>query len=268
MRDAESSKMAIWEHLEELRWVLIRILVVWMVGVLGSFVAIPYLFDHVLMAPASSDFFLYRILARINAYTSLVPDFMEQPFHVTIINIQLASQFFIHMTLSFWVSFLLVFPYIIFEIWQFIYPALYENESAKLRWAFVFGTIMFFLGCCVGYSVVFPLTLRFLYTYELSPSITNQLSLDSYINNFLMLVLMMGVVFELPLLAALFSKLGLLTRSFFRKFRKHAILALLLLAAIITPSSDPFTLMSVFIPIYILWEISAFLVKSDKESDE
>ena len=127
---------------------------------------------------------------------------------------------------------------------------------------------MFFLGCVVGYYVVFPLTLRFLYTYELSSFITNQLTLDSYMNNFLMLVFMMGIMFELPLLAALFSKLGLLTRTFFKKYRRYAIVILLTVAAVITPSSDPFTLMAVFIPIYMLWEMSAWLVKADDVSEE
>lgn len=172
------------------------------------------------------------------------------------------------MSLSFWTSLLIIFPYMIYEIWKFICPALYDNERIKIRWAFVFGTFMFFLGCVVGYSVVFPLTLRFLYTYELSSFITNQLTLDSYMNNFLMLVFMMGIMFELPLLAALFSKLGLLTRTFFKKYRRYAIVILLTVAAVITPSSDPFTLMAVFIPIYMLWEMSAWLVKADDVPEE
>ena len=114
---------------------------------------------------------------------------------------------------------------------------------------------------------MFPLTLRFLYTYELSPNISNQLALDSYMSYFLMLIFMMGIMFELPLLAMLLSKLGVINRGFFRKYRRHAITVLLIVAAVITPSSDPFTLMAVFIPIYILWEISAFLVKREVKTD-
>ena len=235
---------------------------------LTSFIFIPSLFNQVVLAPSREDFFLYRFLAKLNSYTSLVPDFLEKPFQVEVINIKLASQFFIHMSLSFWTSLLIIFPYMIYEIWKFICPALYDNERIKIRWAFVFGTFMFFLGCVVGYSVVFPLTLRFLYTYELSSFITNQLTLDSYMNNFLMLVFMMGIMFELPLLAALFSKLGLLTRTFFKKYRRYAIVILLTVAAVITPSSDPFTLMAVFIPIYMLWEMSAWLVKADDVPEE
>ena len=152
-------------------------------------------------------------------------------------------------------------------MWKFVCPALYDNETKGVKWSFVFGTVMFFLGCIVGYSVVFPLTLRFLYTYELSPNISNQLALDSYMNYFLMLIFMMGIMFELPLLSMLFSKLGMINRSFFRKYRRHAITVLLIVAAVITPSSDPFTLMAVFIPIYILWEISALLVRREAKTE-
>ena len=130
--------------------------------------------------------------------------------------------------------------------------------------AFLFGTVMFFIGCFVGYAVVFPMTLRFLYTYQLSPDISNQLTLDSYMSNFLMLVFMMGIVFELPLVSALLSRMGILYRSFFSRYRRHAIVVLMIVAAVITPSTDPFTLMVVFLPIYILWELSAFLVRKER----
>lgn len=122
---------------------------------------------------------------------------------------------FIHMTLSCWLALLVTFPYLVYEIWRFVCPALYEREKRGVGAAFLFGTLMFFLGCFVGYGLVFPMTLRFLYTYELSPSITNQLSLDSYMDNFLTLIFLMGIIFELPLLSALLSKLGILNRSFF-----------------------------------------------------
>ena len=149
-------------------------------------------------------------------------------------------------------------------MWRFICPALYASERRGVRMAFLFGTVMFFIGCFVGYAVVFPMTLRFLYTYQLSPDISNQLTLDSYMSNFLMLVFMMGIVFELPLVSALLSRMGILYRSFFSRYRRHAIVVLMIVAAVITPSTDPFTLMVVFLPIYILWELSAFLVRKER----
>lgn len=270
--DEQLAEMSFWDHLESFRWMLIRVIIALSIFVVGGFAFIPWLFNHVVMAPIHNDFFLYRWLAKAAEMFSVVPDDLTRPFHVTIININLASQFFLHMTLSFWFAVLVTFPYLVFEVWKFICPALYANERRNMRFVFVFGTVMFFIGCVVGYSLVFPLTLRFLYNYELSPGISNQLSLDSYMNNFLMLVLMMGVVFELPLVSMLLSRLGILYRSFFSTYRRHAIVALLVLAAFITPSSDPFTLMAVFLPIYILWELSAILVrpapKDDYEDDE
>lgn len=264
MRTEDGVKMSFWDHLEELRWVMFRILIGLVFFMILSFLLMPYLFDKVVIAPCNSNFIIYRLLDRIGCSTYLIPDFLHQSFQVKIINIKLASQFFIHMTLSFWTALFITFPYCIYEIWKFICPALYENERTGVRWAFVGGTFMFFCGSSIGYFIVFPLSLRFLYTYELSPLITNQLSLDSYMNNFLMLIFMMGIMFELPLLSMLFSRLGFLRRSFFCKYRRHAITVILILGAIITPSSDPFTLLIVFIPIYTLWELSSFLVKKEE----
>ncbi|MGL4804747.1 MAG: twin-arginine translocase subunit TatC, partial [Bacteroidales bacterium] len=129
--------------------------------------------------------------------------------------------------------------------------------------AFVFGNILFVLGVFVGYIVVFPLTLRFLIQYELSPLIENQLSLDSYMSNFLTMIFLMGIFFELPLLSMFLSKIGVLRCSFFNKYRRHAIVFTLIAAAFITPSGDPFTLLVVFLPLYLLWELSAVFVKKD-----
>ena len=153
------------------------------------------------------------------------------------------------------------------EIWKFISPALSENEKKNVKWVFLLGTIMFFIGCAVGYFMVFPMTLRFLATYQLSANITEQVSLDSYMDNFLMLIFVMGIVFEMPLVSWLLSKIGLLKRSFFHKYRRHAIVGLLVAAAFITPSSDPFTLGIVFFPLYGLFELSAFFVKNDTNGD-
>ena len=266
--EEQLSEMSFWDHLEAFRWMLIRCLTAMGIFVLGGFAFIPWLFEHVVMAPSRGDFFLYRWLARGASLVAAVPEELTQPFHVDIINIRLSSQFFLHMTLSVWLALLLTFPYLVFEIWRFVCPALYDNERRGVKFTFVFGTVMFFLGCVVGYSVVFPLTLRFLYNYQLSNEITNQLSLDSYMSNFFMLVFMMGIIFELPLVSMFLSKLGILHREFFSTYRRHAIVALLVVAAFITPSADPFTLMAVFIPIYILWELSAFLVKTAPKDDD
>lgn len=260
-------EMTFWDHLEALRWMLVRVFSALGIFIIGGFAFIPWIFEHVIMAPIDNQFFLYRWLAKMSEQVAIMPDDLTRPFHVSIINIRLSSQFFLHMSLSFWLALLITFPYLVYEVWKFICPALYENERKSMRFTFVFGTVMFFIGCVVGYSVVFPLTLRFLYNYQLSASISNQLSLDSYMDNFLMLVFMMGIVFELPLVSMLLGKVGILHRGFFSTYRRHAVVALLVVSAFITPSSDPFTLMAVFTPIYILWELSAFLVKPAPKDD-
>ena len=250
----EESEVTFWTHLEALRRVLMRVSGVLLVVLVGCFAVMPDLFDRVILAPATSDFPLYRWLSSLGGDCRWLPDFGGD-FAVEIININVASQFLTHISTSFWLALLLTFPYLTFEVWRFVQPALFENERRSLRVAFVGGTVLFFLGCLVGYGLVFPFTFRFLTQYQLSASIVNQISLDSYMGNFLMIVFVMGLVFELPLHTWLLSRLGLVGRSFLRTYRRHAAVVLLVLSALITPSGDPFTLMVVFLPIYLLYEL-------------
>ena len=184
-----------------------------------------------MLGPTTSDFFLYRWLSNLGGTGMFLPDFSNDDFAVEIININVASQFLTHISTSFWFALVLMFPYLIFEVWRFVQPALFENERRSVGLAFLGGTVMFFLGCAVGYCLVFPFTFRFLTEYQLSASIVNQISLNSYMGNFLMLVFVMGIVFELPLLAWLLSKLGLVNKTFFRTYRRHAVVILLVLSA-------------------------------------
>ncbi|MDR1524810.1 MAG: twin-arginine translocase subunit TatC [Tannerella sp.] len=264
----QQDEMSFWEHLETLRWTLFRCVIALIVFAIGAFISMFELFDSVILAPTRSDFILYRGLCKITTTIPLMPDFCDDTYLVKIFNVKLASPFFFHMSTSFWLALLVTFPYLVYEIWKFIRPALYDHEKKNIRWAFVFGTIMFFTGCAVGYFLVFPMTLRFLATYRLSEAIAEQVSLESYIDTFIMMVFLMGIIFEMPLVSWLLSKLGLLTRSFFNKYRRHAIAGLLILAAFITPSSDPFTLGTVFFPLYGLYELSAFFVKKAAKEDE
>ncbi len=259
-------EMTFWEHLDELRKILLRIVVVVVLLAIAFFAAMPYLFDHVILAPCSDDFVLYRVLQHINDYLPFLPRFTTDDFSVSLINIQLASQFFVHMSTSMWLALVVAFPFILYQVWLFVSPALYDNEAHSIRLAFVAGNVMFYIGIAVGYFLVFPLTLRFLADYQVSALIPNEISLDSYMSNFLTLIFIMGLVFELPLLCKLLSALGLLHRSFFSHYRRHAVVVLLILSAIITPSGDPFTLMVVFLPIYAVYELGALFVKPDKQT--
>lgn len=264
-------EMGFWDHLDALRGVLIKIGATVVVAAVLLFIFMKPLFDKVILWPCNGDFPLYRVLGFIGGSPDSVwmPQLGGDGFHVNLINIELASQFFIHMSLSCWLAVVLTFPVIIYELWTFVSPGLYPHERHGAVKAFAFGNLMFFAGVAVGYFLVFPMTLRFLADYRLSDQIPNTISLRSYIDNFLMIIMLMGLVFELPLLAWLLGKMGLLTRNFFAKYRRHAIVLLLVMAAIITPTGDPFTLLIVFVPIYLLWEGSAFIVpKSSPELDD
>ena len=258
----EQKEMSFWDHIDELRKILFRIAVVVIVVAIAMFMAMPWQFDNVILAPTHADFPLYRF------FDAIVPPESGAPaFEISLININLAAQLFTHLSMSGWSAAVVCFPIIISMLWSFISQGLYPEEKKNARVAFLFGNAMFYLGVAVGYFLVFPLTLRFLATYQLSATIENTLTLESYMDNFLAICLIMGLVFELPLLAWLLGKFHILTKGFFTKFRRHAIVALLIAAALITPTGDPFTLFLVFIPIYSLWEFSSFLVPAEKKED-
>ena len=186
----EEGAMSFWDHLEVLRWALFRSACVLAVIMVGTFIAMPYIFDRFILAPTSNDFFTYRLINRIGGgMVTLSPD-----FDVQIININVASQFMTHISTSISLAAVIAFPYFIWEIWKFIEPALFEDEVKHLRPAFLGGTLMFYVGCTIGYMLVFPFTFRFLVEYNLSSNITNQINLQSYIDNFTMLILVMGIV--------------------------------------------------------------------------
>ena len=255
MDTSTGQTMSFWDHLEVFRWTILRIVIVLVVMLVASFIAMPYIFDPVVLGPTRGDFFMYRLMG-------------AGPFQADIININVASQFLTHFSFSFWVALLLVFPYLMFEIWRFVSPALYEQEKHGVRRAFLGGALLFYLGCAVGYCVVFPITFRFLAEYNLGDLITNQISLSSYTTNFLTIIFVLGVVFELPILAWLLSLLGIVNKDLLRKGRRYAVIVLLVLAAVITPTGDPFSLMVVFLPLYLLYELSIAIVpKKAPEED-
>lgn len=266
-RNTNLGEMSFWDHLEALRKTLFKVIGILTVMAIVLFIYMPKIFDAVILAPCDGNFVLYRYLSKLAQIVPGMAGFQSTDFHIDLINIQLASQFYVHMSTSFWIALVLSFPLVVYIIWQFVSPALYPNEKRNARTVFILGNLLFFIGIAVGYFVVFPFSLRFFADYHVSQAVTNQITLDSYIDTFLSLNFIMGIVFELPLLSMILSKLGLIHRSFFAHYRRHAIVALLILAAIITPS-DPFSMIAVFIPLYMLYEASALLVKKDKPENE
>lgn len=259
-----TGEMTFWDHLDALRGVLLRVAAVMFVAAVGAFIAMPWVFDRFIMGPWSPDFPLYALFDRLAASCGVELDGAAAFRGVEVVSLELASQFFIHMSASCWLALVVAFPIIIYLLWGFVAPGLYPQEKRGVRRVFVFGNLMFYIGVAVGYCLVIPLTVRFLADYRLSESIGAIVSLDSYMDNFFTLLILMGAVFELPVVAWFLGKAGVLTRGFFSRYRRHAIVALLIVSALITPTGDPFTLAVVFFPIYALWELSAALVPKEK----
>lgn len=250
--------MTFWEHLDELRKVLFRSAIVIVALMAGIFMAKDFVFDKVVFAPINSDFALYKLIDKVLVMMGM-PTLPE--FKLSLINIDLSAQFFIHISTTFYFALVLSVPFIVYQLWKFVSPALYDNEKKAAKGAFAFAGILFLLGVLVGYYLIFPLTLRFLGTYQVSLEVANQISLQSYISMFTWLILIMGVVFEMPSLAVILSRIGILTKSFLKKYRRHAFVVMLVLAAFITPSGDPFTLMAVGLPLYGLYELSILVCR-------
>lgn len=257
-----------WGHLEVLRWAILRSLAL-LVGVaVVAFCCKEWLFDGVVLAPLSQDFVTYRLLASLAAGLNL-PGLTPVIDEVELININLASQFMIHMEMAGVVALIITFPYIILELWLFVKPALYAKERKPAVTGALSFVLLFFLGVAVSYFIIFPLTLNFLGNYQVSTSVANQISLNSYISTFLTLCFMLGLVFEMPIVAYFFGKIGVLESAFLRRYRKVAIVAIMCLAALITPSTDAFTMMLVVFPLWLLYELSILVVRRvEPKADE
>ncbi|MFI3333493.1 MAG: twin-arginine translocase subunit TatC [Rikenellaceae bacterium] len=255
---AGEKQMTFWGHLDELRWVIIRIAVAVVVVACVAFSFKEQIFG-VIFAPQSSDFITYSLFADFAASLSKSAVSVEE-FAIDIINTQLTQQFTTHITVSVWVGLLVVFPYILFEIFRFVSPALYSHERNYAFWVVSWGYVMFLLGVALSYFMIFPLTFRFLATYQVSGTVANMIELNSYIGTLMTLCVMMGLLFELPILCWFFAKLGFITAAMMRKARRYAVVVLLIVAALITPTADAVTMLLVALPIYMLYEASILLV--------
>jgi len=261
MTKNSASEMTFWGHVNVLRRVLFRVSAISISFAVLLFMGMPWFFDRVILAPCHDNFVFYQLLQQIGGLFHLTNDFFVQEFDIKLVNISLTSPFLIHISTSFWLALVLIMPYLLLEFWWFMRPALYPKEIKSVRFALFLSSALFYLGVLIGYFMVFPLTLRFLATYTISNDIPNQLSLDSYIDNFMTLILLMGLVFELPLFTWLLSFVGLVNAALLRKYRRHAIVVIFIIAAIITPTGDPFTLSVVALPLCLLYEFGILLIR-------
>ena len=254
-----------WDHLEEFRKVLFRCLMAWIIGFALAFCFKGLLFQT-LFAPSSADFVSYRGLCRLAQTTgwgSLCPGTFQAQF----INTELAAQFMTHIKVALWAGLVLSFPFLLAQLYGFIVPALYEHEKRYTIPLLLGGTLLFVAGVLLNYFVIFPFSFRFLVNYQVLDAVVNQISLSSYISSFVMLSLLMGLLFEIPILNYFLAKMGLLGHETLKKYRKHAIVGIAIVAAVITPTGDAVTLMLVTLPIYLLYEISIVIVKRTTKSN-
>ncbi len=252
-----SEKQSFWDHLDILRASLVKIPAVTAVFAVVAFFFKEALFS-IILAPKDADFITYRWLYFFSGW---VTDEQSQDFYVKLINTGLAQQFMIHMKVAMCTGVLCASPYILYQLFRFVSPALYANERKYVVRIVGYGYIMFMLGVLISYFLIFPLTFRFLGTYQVSEQVENMISLQSYISTLLMMCLAMGIVFEIPILSWLFAKLGFISADFMRRYRRHAVVIILIVAAIITPTSDVFTLLLVSLPMWLLYEVSILIVK-------
>ncbi len=245
-----SQPQTFWDHLDVLRSSLIRMAVAVILFAMLAFILKDLLFTIVL-APRNSDFVTYQLMH-------------TEPFSIHLMNTGLTEQFMIHMRTAVYAGLLAASPYILYEVFRFVSPALYQNERRYALWIVGAAYLMFLIGTLVNYFIVFPLTVRFLGTYQVSTDVANMLTLQSYIDTMLGMGLVMGVVFELPVVCGIMGRMGLLTEDWMSEYRRHAVVAILIISAIITPTTDVFTLFVVALPIYLLYEISIWLVRMTK----
>lgn len=254
----EEQEMTFWDHLEALRWTLFRAVVAIVLMMVAVFCAKEWVFD-VIFAPKNSTFYMYKWLDIIGQNLH-ISSLRFEDFNLKLVNYELTGQFMVHLNIAFWLGLILSLPYIAYELWRFVSPALYPNERRPIVWTFVSGGLLFFLGVLISYSLIFPIAIRFFFTYQVSPDIVNMVSLSSYISLFTTTLICIGAVFELPILVYLLSKFGILKREFMRKYRRHAVVIIAILAGIITPA-DPFSMIAVCIPLVLLYEASIYVCK-------
>lgn len=264
------AEMSFFDHLEVLRWHLIRSAIAVAVFMVLAFSFYDFIFDRIIMGPKNADFWTYRMMCRIADWIN-APDFCVTEVPGTIINTQMAGQFILQINSSLIMAVVLGFPYLLWEIWLFVKPALTEVERKTASGFVCYASILFAVGILFGYFVVVPLAMNFLANYSVSDEITNTITISNYLSFVATLTLGCGLVFELPIVIFILSKLGIMTPQFMRKSRQYAVVIILIIAAIITPTPDVVTMLTVSFPMFLLYELSivvAARVEKRRKKDE
>lgn len=263
------AEMSFMDHIEQLRWHIVRSLIVIVICAIVCFVNIDFIFDKILLGPAHENFISYQWLCQLGKLIH-VDGLCMETLNLSFQNTELSGQFMLSFSVSFMIGFIIAFPYVFWELWRFIKPALKANELKYAKGIVFWSSMLFFLGVLFAYFVIAPFTINFFANYQLSPQFQNIITISNYYDTMSDLILGMGIVFELPILVFFLSRVGILTPKFMRSQRRYAVVIILVLAAIITPP-DWFSIFLVFIPLMLLYEssiaVSSRIVKNKKDKE-
>jgi sec-independent protein translocase protein TatC len=266
MAQSREKEMTFLDHMEELRWHIIRSLLAALVFMIAAFIKRDFIFDTLILKPKNPEFFTNRMFAKASLWFSEVFGTAKDSLAINtkpleIVNIEMAGQFTSHIKVSLVAGLIAASPYILYEFWRFIKPALYENERKNTSGAVFYTSLLFIMGILFGYYLITPLSIHFLGSYNVSTEVANTIKLNSYISTITSVCFASGVIFELPIFIFFLSKIGLITPNFLRKYRRHAYIVLLVVSAIITPP-DIFSQIVVCLPLVFLYELSIFISRS------
>ncbi len=255
---SEEKEMSFLDHLEELRWHLVRSAFAIMIFMILAFIYMPWIFENIIFAPSRVTFPTFTWLCRLGELTGAQEALCAKPFEFKIQSRYMTGQFTMQFLAAFVVGFIISFPYVFWEIWRFIKPGLHLNEAKNSRGAVFAVTFLFLLGVLFGYFILVPMMTWFFATYTLSSQISNEFDITSFVSTFIALVFGSGLLFQLPVVVYFMTKIGILTPQFMRTYRKHAFIIILIIGAIVTPP-DPLSQMLISLPLFLLYEISIFI---------
>lgn len=255
---SEEKEMAFLDHLEELRWHVVRAVAAIFIMMIAAFIYTEEIFKYVVLAPGQIDFVTFRWLCQLGLATG-VDGLCVTEIPMKIQSRFLMGQFTMQLQASFVIGLAVAFPYVVWELWSFVKPGLYNKEKKGSRGAVFSISSLFLIGISFGYFILCPMTIAFLANYQIHPDIHNEFDITSYVSTITILVLSCGILFQLPIVVFFLTKVGIVTPKLLRSYRKHAVIAILILGAIITPSSDPLSLSLISVPVYFLYEMSILI---------
>ena len=254
------SEMSFFDHIDVLRKHLIRAVGVIALFICGAFYYTDFIFNSIIMGPKNPQFWTYRMMCKlVEKYPSIGQDFCITKIDAKIINTEMAGQFTLQLNSCVMVGIILGIPYLLFELWLFIKPALHDKEKKSASGFVFFASFLFFTGIMFGYFIICPLSVNFLTNFTVSPEIQNTFTIDSYLSSVMTLTLGSGVIFQLPVIIYILSKMGIMTPAFMRASRRYSTVIILIVAAVVTPTADPYTMLIVAMPLFLLYELSIYI---------